>query len=202
MNIAIGIVGHMSRLHMAETLADTVHADYVSVDDGTLGCEGNHQKVWNHLAAKDTDWTVVLEDDAVPCNNFHEQLTQALAVAPTPIVSLYLGTSHPTHWQPAIQHTMNTTDAPWITSRHLLHAVAVCIHTNLLPFRYPHGYPIDQGITWWARRHKHQVSYTRPSLIDHADQQPVITRRRPTHTRRAWEHGTRTHWTPHTTPLQ
>jgi hypothetical protein len=44
---------------------ETVGAAYISIDNGTLGCEGNHRKVWQWLNDHaTTKWVVVLEDDA------------------------------------------------------------------------------------------------------------------------------------------
>ncbi|AGT12207.1 glycosyltransferase [Mycobacterium phage Jabbawokkie] len=194
MTYTIGIVGHISRLSMAETLANTVDADYLSIDDGTLGCEGNHRKVWNTLAQQHTDWAVVLEDDAVPCNNFRAQLTQALAVAPTPIVSLYLGRQRPYAYQHRIEATINTT-ANWLLAPRLLHAVAVAIHTNHIPDMLnslPPRTSIDRAISTWTDT----VAYTNPSLVDHSDNGTVA---HPPGTRQpgrvAWRFGTRDRWT-------
>lgn len=202
----IGIVGHIKRLPQVEALADLVDADYVSIDDGTLGAEGNHRKVWDHLATS-SEWSIVLEDDAIPCDNFRDQLHKALTVAPTPIVSLYLGTGHPIQWQPRIRQAItNAGDASWLTHHKLLHAVGVAIRTEHLPMRLnTNGIPIDTAIGNWATQHHHQVGYTLPSLVDHRDQPTVIPRRyngRPIlQPRMAWQHGTRTHWTTTTAPL-
>lgn len=210
----IGVVGHVSRLPMAQQLAGKVCAQYVSIDDGTLGCSGNHLKVWATLAERnpDAEWLCVLEDDAIPCTNFRHQLNQALAVAPTPIVSLYLGTGFPTQWQRFIRAAVakaDTDNATWIASTDLLHAVGYAIHTNLIPDMLTHTnatLPIDQAISAWARRNKHQVAYTWPSLVDHHDGQPAITHRhdgRPRNKpRKAWRHGTHEHWTANITQLR
>ncbi|AVJ50749.1 hypothetical protein SEA_OGOPOGO_110 [Mycobacterium phage Ogopogo] len=195
-SFAIGVVAHIKRLAMADQIANTVNADYISVDDGTLGCEGNHQKMWNTLAQQHTDWAVVLEDDAIPCPDFRAQLAQALAVAPTPIVSLYLGRQRPYAYQHRIEATINT-PACWILAPRLLHAVAVAIHTNQVPDMLnslPPRTSIDRAISTWAERHT--VAYTNPSLVDHADTESVAHppgRRRPG--RVAWRTGTRDTWT-------
>lgn len=213
MTYRIGVVAHIKRQAMAEHLADTIAADYISVDDGSLGAEKNHIHVWQwlHDNAGGADHLVVLEDDAIPCDDFRDQLDQALNVAPAPIVSLYCGTGHPTHWQPRIRQAVTEaerTDANWLTSTHLLHAVAVAIRTELVADMLngiPAGYPIDQGITRWARQHNHQIAYTQPSICDHRDDNPVITRRHNGRTtakpRRAWRHGTRHHWNHSTAGL-
>jgi GR25 family glycosyltransferase involved in LPS biosynthesis len=205
----IGIVAHTARLDQANALADTVNATYISVDDGTLGCNANHKKVWTHLAEQSTEWSIVLEDDAIPVDNFLDQATQALAAAPGPIVSFYLGKHHIPQLdieqdkQQAIARA-DAADAHWITGRHLFHAVAVAVRTDhTRPMlnhlnQLPDFFPIDEAICHWANNNFIDISYTWPSLIDHADL-PTLFRHhdklpRPPG-RVAYRTGTRDTWT-------
>lgn len=199
----IGIVAHTSRSTQAHQLMADVGATYMSIDNGTLGPNANHMRVWNWLAKHSADeWAVVLEDDAVPCDGFTTQLEQALAAAPSPIVSLYLGTGHPVHRQPAIARAIDQahhTDAAWITGTDVIHAVALAIHTDLVTDMVntvsTMTGDIDKAIAKWAKQQGHLVSHQHPSTIDHRDQPTVITGRTPrNHERRAWTHGTRQHW--------
>lgn len=211
----IAIVGHVSRAAMVEQLAGTVSADYVTMDDGTLGCEANHRKAWSWLAANNTSsWSTVLEDDAVPVDDFTTQLDQALTAAPTPIVSLYLGKLRPQNYQAKIlvaTQAANRTGAAWIITTDLLHAVGVCIRTQLIPSMLTHvaatKFPSDSAITDWAIIHEHEVAYTWPSLVDHADGPTTVTHTHyavgqvlhrddqpRTPGRIAWWHGTRPNW--------
>lgn len=204
---AIGIVAHTARLAQAETLAEQVHADYMSVDDGTLGAEANHRKVWSKLAGTGEPWVCVLEDDAVPVDNFRDQLTQALTAVRTPIVGLYLG--HPQHWT---NHTTlkrrltqagqraDKQDANFITTNELIHGVGICIRTNLVPsmLAYQSNRPIDYHIRNWARSNGHTISLCWPSILDHADGDTLINHPDGYQRgqRKAWRTGTREHWTP------
>ncbi|MCG7592401.1 glycosyltransferase family 2 protein [Mycobacterium sp. PSTR-4-N] len=209
-SVRIAIVAHEARRRAAVQLADDTRALGVSIDDGTLGCEGNHRRVWDwHTDAGPChDWAVTLEDDAQPAPGFRDQLAAALAVAPAPIVSLYLGTGYPPLWQPRIRKALDGVDVAtsWLTADSLLHAVAVAIRTDLLDtLELQPGYAPDYAITRWARRHGHPIAYTVPSLVDHADTEPVttvrydrLTRHKP---RKAWVHGTRAIWTAHTAAL-
>lgn len=202
----IGIVAHTSRVDQALALAETVGAQFISVDDGTLGCTANHYTVWQHLSMQHGEFSIVLEDDAIPIADFHVQLTQALMVAPAPIVSLYLGRLWPPNWQQRIQQALqpNTT---WIIGSALLHAVGVVIRTDLIPDMLTHRSPktaIDQRITAWARERGHQVAYTNPSLVDHADQPTLADHpdRQPRQPGRiAWNVGTRDNWDDTATEL-
>jgi hypothetical protein len=196
----VGVIAHHKRAEQAWQLAETVGASYVSVDDGSLGAEANHRRVWDRLANNHAgaEFCVALEDDAQPVDNFGDQLDKALAAAPCDVVSLYLGSGHPIHWQPRIQ-TALTADAHWLTCDHLFHAVAVAIRTELLPLRLDSRRPIDEAISRWCRTHRHSIAYTVPSLVDHADGPPLITHRADGTTRhrprRAWRLGTRDLWT-------
>lgn len=205
----IGIVAHTSRAQAAHQLMHNTHAAYMNIDNGTLGCTINHRKVWAWLAQHNPHpWSVVLEDDAQLCDDFTNQLQQALTTAPTPLVSLYLGTSHPRAQQPHIQHTLTTTDTHHITAPSTFHAVALAIHTGLLPDMLNHlahaTTAIDKSISTWASLHNPAIhtTYTNPSLIDHADGPTTTTHARPhSNPRKAWRHGTRTQWDTSTTPL-
>lgn len=151
----------------------------MSIDsNGLMGCEENHRTVLRHLTALPSTFSVVLEDDAVPVDGFRTQLDQALIMAPTPLVSLYLGRLRPPWAQPGIRTAIEQAgDADWIIGSHLLHAVGYAIRSELLPslLNYPPTpLPIDQHITRWAQSYGHQIAYCWPSLVDHADTPTVI----------------------------
>ena len=201
----IGIVAHVDRLAMAEKLADTVNPTVMCVDDGEAGCTGNHLRAWKSLKDRKLgydDWAVVLEDDAVPVKGFNRQVALALSAAPTKIVSFYLGTGNPIHWQNAIKHAVAAAES-WIVSEHLIHCVGYAIRSELISDMIKavddgKELCIDERITAWARQNRHLVGYTCPSLVDHADGPSVIgahpdgnSRNVPRH---AWKTGTREHW--------
>ena len=199
----IGIVAHTVRAADAKALQRQVQAEFISIDNGLMGCDANHEAVQRHLAALPSTWAVILEDDAVPVEGFREQLEEALLMAPTPIVSLYYGRKRPPHWQRRMESALTQaqqSDANWIIGTHLLHAVGYAIRTELLPSLLNHcsALPVDQHISQWAKRFGHLVSYSVPSLIDHADGPTIVDHpdgqpRRPGRT--AWLTGTRQHWT-------
>lgn len=197
----IGVVAHTARQTQARNLARTVSAAVLSIDDGALGCDANHSRVWRallDLARSDQQWLVVLEDDAQPIPDFTRQLAHAFHWAPTPIVSFYLGTSRPPQHQPAIRraiHNAARVGAAWITSPHLYHAVAAAIKAVDVAHMLPRlsADPIDEAITHWAMRTRRCVSYTWPSIVDHTDQPTLVKHRdrQPrTKPRHAWSCGT------------
>lgn len=202
MDYSVGIVGHTTRSRHAEALARSV-GGFVAVDNGTLGCDRNHLSVLERLEHTPSTWAVVLEDDAAITPDFKAQLRQALPLAPSGLVSLYLGRQRPPQYQASIAAAVeeaDAQDASWIISSRLFHAVGYAIKTSLLPslLDFASHLPIDEHISAWAQLHGHVASYAWPSLVDHADMPTIVAHRdgepRPPG-RVAWRTGSRETWT-------
>lgn len=201
--ISWAVVAHKSRLPAALDLATTLDAT-VSVDDGSLGAAENHLRSWQATQTPDAEWCAVVEDDAVPVPDVTTQALQALAVAPEPVVSMYLGRGRPVLFQDRISRTLATMgdrDPHWLTATHVLHAVAVAIHADLvgdwLDWAQDKTRPIDERLTAWCIARGHRVAYAWPSLFDHQDGPSLIPadkRYRPERARTAWRTGTRDAW--------
>lgn len=197
--ISIGVVADKRRPDMGAWLARWVGADHLSIDDGSLGCTGNHAQVWRTHAQSPSDWNVVLEDDAMPVEGFREQLASALVAAPAQIVSLYLGRGYVEDNRIGpLQTRADLLGVNWIVAQgRILHAVALAVRGDLLESlvdNLPRGnHPIDRSLSLWARREGHRVAYSNPSLVDHADGESLVTRYRRAE-RRAWRTGTRDVW--------
>lgn len=217
MTIVFGVVAHTARQETAARLALSLpHSPsppLVCVDDGTLGPVANHRRVWSSLGRVGTGWVCVLEDDAQPIDGFAEQLHAALAAAPSPVVSLYLGTSRPPGVQAQVRRALGHAErvgACWVTAPRMLHAVGICLRTTLIPDMLSATGPLHPRIAaderWdrWLRRRGLAVAYAVPSLVDHADTPTLVTHpdRQPrTQPRRAWRTGGRTQWTGAAVPL-
>lgn len=206
MNISYAVVGHHSRQPQAEALAKQL-GGIVALDDGSYGEQVNHDRAWVAATTTDSDWSVVLEDDAQPIDSFRHQIHSVLAAAPTPIASLYLGTSRPPQYQRRIKRAL-AQDTHWIIADELLHHVAVAIRTELVGKMLQSvecdPLPADYRIGRWAREAGHQISYSNPSLVEHADWPTVITHQdgQPrTQPRKAWNVGSRDVWSTTTTHL-
>lgn len=184
---AAGIVAHISRAEQAKRLARRVRAKVVSVDDGTMGGNVNHRVTLERLYAETKDdpptYLLVLEDDAVPVRAPLKHFDLALRSAPESIVSFYLGTNFPRYWQPGVERAIHDADScgvPWIVGDHLLHAVGYAVYRHCVPelvdyLKTVTSLPIDEAITEWARPLHRPVAYTHPSLVDHLDDEPVIS---------------------------
>lgn len=201
--ISFAVVAHPART--IDALAKALPGDTVFCsDDFGIGADANHLRAWSATCGKNSIWAAVLEDDALPVSGFLGQAKKALAAAPEPVVSLYLGTSRPRRWQeriPAALAKADRTNAHWLTAPHAIHAVAVAVHADLredwLDYAYDNQLPIDERISAWCVARGHRVAYTVPSLCDHADGPTLIQHRddKPRDApRKAWRIGTREYW--------
>ena len=182
MIVPVVIVAHEKRKIMATRLQAATGAEAIIWDNYSQGCEANHHKAWEYLRdAASEPWVVFLEDDAVPVDFFREQLAQVLAVATTPIVSLYLGRGRPDQWQLPISSVIGH-EACFIRSDTLLSTVGYAVQTpllrdmchNVLRISYLREMELPEAITRWAKDRGYKVSYSRPSLVDHLDVEPII----------------------------
>lgn len=213
---SVGVVAHRKRRERAERLAEVTNATIVAIDEGGVGAGFNHEVCYRWLAQEGSSWSVILEDDACPVIGFTEQLTAVLSCAPSPLVSLYLGRSRPPHAQIPIARVI-AADHHYLMCDELLHHVAVAVRTELIGGILDHlaasaayqagQLPIDEAVGQAARERGHPISYSQPSLVDHA-QIPTLIEHHPSghhadrgkrplnprHPRRAWTFGTRPHW--------
>lgn len=219
---SIGIVAHYSRHDRAQNLSDAVGAEVITVDNGGVGAGANHELCYEWLAETNAPWSIVLEDDAVPCKGFRDQLHSVLRASPTPLLSLFLGRARPPHWQPSIARVI-TGDHHFLLGSELLHHVGVAVRTDLIGellgfIRADRDYrkgrlPIDEAIGRYARSTNTPVGYCHPSIVDHENRLPtVITHHLSQHkadtgqrgtaeVRTAWAFGVRRSWQPLTAAI-
>lgn len=200
MKVSYAVCGHQGRRDAARSLADSLDA-WLALDNGTYGELGNHDRAWRYGALFDSDWTVVLEDDALPVPNFDQHVQAALGTLPAEpcAVSLYVGTSRPPQWQGRIERAIvesDATGAGWIKGPGPLWGVAVALPTALVPemlFEVQSiRAPYDERLGTWLRMHDLACLYPSYSLVDHADW-PTLIRHQDgqprVEPRRAWRIG-------------
>lgn len=218
MTTPIVIVNHIDRIDSVWDLVRRVSPVLsIQVDQHSIGCAANHLLAYRRLLKwsqdyPDEPWVCVLEDDAIPCIDFRDQLEQALAVAPTPLVSLYLGRGRPPMWQKAVSSVIMPWDSDpnFLTTHNMLHTVGVAVHTDVLSDlvgfmeRVLEDSPdmeSDCVLSHFSGLYQKPVAYTRPSLVDHADTPSVIPasarmdKQERTEKRVAWIHDRRESWT-------
>lgn len=158
------------------------------------------------------DWYVALEDDAMPIDGCRDQLEMALAACPAGICGLYVG--GPPIYPPSRRSSVcdvlkraDEADAHFILAPVLLHAVGYAIRADLVPdiianVSGPHW---DAALSEWTERNGVDVAHCHPSLVDHADGEPVITERVGSSARgrrKAHRVGTRKTWTSRSVELR
>ncbi|OBY33472.1 hypothetical protein ACT18_00545 [Mycolicibacter kumamotonensis] len=213
----VAVIAHPRRKDRANRLAEALRADAVCWDNNLKGAEFNHAQAWNYLKDSSADYALIVEDDMVPTEDFIDQARHALAHLPktASIASFYLGRMRPPHWQPSIARaltTLPTADTCWLIGKPLLSATAYAMrpeHLGLLAqvrtFRGDTR-PVDERISAWMHRFKLKAAYSVPSIIEHADIEPVIAKRTDDDPRlpgrTAWRVGTRTDWNRRSHPLK
>lgn len=192
----------------AHELGRRVGANVVSVDDGTLGCAGNHLVVLSALrtiAADRNSWVIVLEDDAVPVENFRHVAARALRSAMSPVIGFYLGTGNHPVVQANVSRAVESDDA-WISADYLLNGVAYAVRSwyvweliEAISDRDEEELPLR--ITRWLQANGLFAHYTNPSLVDHADIPSIISPNHILPARHAWTVGVRTDYDTAATEL-
>lgn len=179
------VVAHHARRAQAEALATSLDA-HLCMDDESHGATWNHRRALE-WALQQRERVVVLEDDALPVPGFAERAAAVLERWPDDLVSLYLGTGRPQRFQAEIGERLQV-NPDHIRLPSLIHAVCYSIPPSGLqrviglPLTHQTDFAIGDN---WGR----SVVYCVPSLVEHADGDPVErhvdgeARREP---RRAW----------------
>lgn len=194
------VVGHYSRRHQAEQLAESLNA-YLLIDEGWHGANWNHRRAIEWASQQDCR-VVILEDDAVLVNGFTEKVTAWLRRFPDDLLSFYLGTGRPPQYQLEIATKLIDADrrqTDYITINRLVHGVCYSVPLHKLQqviSRWNHRSPADYAV---GDACGGSVIYPCYSLVDHQDSGAV--ERHPdnsprTERRKAWRldlkehHGT------------
>jgi hypothetical protein len=183
-DIPIAVVAHPRRAKMAHELATAVGAEVICWDGSKVGATRNHLNAWSWLAGTGAEWGVVLEDDVVPCPDFHRNLTEAIVACPTSILSLYLGRGRPPQYQQRVSRAI-TQDVSFLTAPFLMSCQGYAMRTELFAqHRSVYFYatrgrkPIDEAISRWATYHRaregDKFAYCRFSIVDHRDGPTLI----------------------------
>lgn len=193
-------MAHPSRGQMAGRLAEEVDADRIIVDWGQEGELSTGIKTWDTLADLDTDWSIVLQDDALPVLDFRKHAALALSRAPQTAVSFYVGTCRPRQRQvrEAIDEA-DRLDAPWLQADRMLWGPGIAMPTSAIPALVEYWAngrdpAYDQRIGFFWQRQGIPINYTWPSLVDHADGGSLVQKRDVPCPRVAHRIGTRESW--------
>jgi hypothetical protein len=163
---------------------------------------GKADRVWRtargawDLADPAADWHVLIQDDALACQDLLAGLELALEhVPPDAVVSGYLGTGRtvPIRWE-ALARAAESAGASWVRTQKLMWGVCVVLPVRLIPEMIERadrraGIPDDMRVAGWAERTGREVWYTWPSLVDHRRVSSLTKHRAHDRVARRWYPG-------------
>lgn len=168
--VSISIMGHPSRLDWVGILLRELGKDTpVSMDDGH-GLVENCAKAWE-LHDPTADYHLVLQDDAILCDDFVAEVRRVLGDLHMPSVVSLFHSSQPPYGQNAKAAADKGATFLW---GDVLPGPAICIPTawiaDMLAFyrRHPHRQD-DTRITRWLAEKDRKAYFPLPSLVDHRD---------------------------------
>lgn len=181
MRVHVAVVGHVDRVDRATSLAQALGAS-LHLDDGRLGCWGNHTSALAYGAETGATHVITIEDDALPIDDFLVLAHQAIALRPNDPIGLYVGRQRPrglrVAWATAKADELG---ASWLSCNELLWGVATAFPAADIPGLLAHDGAsdrlYDQRVGSYYRSLDRPVYYTWPSLVDHEDGPSVISER-------------------------
>jgi hypothetical protein len=161
------------------------------MDECGNGANWNHCRALVWAAGQDCR-VVVLEDDALPVNDFSTLVCEWLSRFPDSLISFYLGTGRPPQYQMQIAERLIVADknrTDYLTLPRLIHGVCYSVppqHIARVLARWNTTKAADYAI---GDAFGCKIVYPCYSLVDHADGEPVETHHDGmprTERRRAW----------------
>ncbi len=175
MNISLSIMAHPSRKLQAEALYKKLKKFDFSKVSVTWDQINNEWDTGKRalLDNAGSEWHVVLQDDAIICDDFYSEVVNAINNVPeTSLISLYTGTVRP--FRTRVQNAVKkATGVAWLRSYSLYWGVGIVIPTfhvePMLEFVEGMIEPYDYRIGMFYRANILPVFYTNPSLVNHDD---------------------------------
>lgn len=143
---------------------------YISYDINHKGIWWNSRNCWSHYSSEATHH-LVIQDDALPCNNFIEHVQEILSINNDNIICFYLGNA----WTSKI-NTLLKNNRHWLVRDCGVASVALIIPTKWIPdmlvfgeryFSKSETMNEDNRIACWQYIRKHPTWYPIPELVDH-----------------------------------
>lgn len=189
MNITACVMAHPKRAEAAEALAlQLKNYPFMDVSISFDGAEASsHQEEWDNgkrallKGANRGDWHIVVQDDAILCPDFYNNLVGAINAVPSKsIISLYTGTARPLGKR--VKTAVDKAEhCSWLQFWMLLWGVGIAIPSDhiepMVEFVSAPPYDsaqYDNRIGYFYNRNRLPVWYTMPSLVDHDDEVPSL----------------------------
>jgi hypothetical protein len=136
-------------------------------------------RAWRTVAARQADWSMVIQDDTLVCCDLIAAMEAALTHVPEQvIVSPFVGMNQPRGYEQQIAAAVeqaNEQGASWIMTGALMWGVAICVPTATIPEMVAWGDRMnrwrsyDKRVGQFYKRRHYRTWYTWPSLVDHRD---------------------------------
>jgi len=183
MKISVAVMAHPSRAEEAERLYRKLfRQNFYEVglvfDDGNGEWETGKRSLLCHT---DSDWHIVIQDDAIISDNFYDNALQAIVNVPEPtLLSFYTGTVRP--YRSKVSRAVNKAraeQASYLSFNTLCWGVAFAIPTKdietILDFVSSSRLLYDARIGSYYQKTWQNVYYTNPSIVDHNWELPSLT---------------------------
>lgn len=191
MKISASIMAHPDRAPMVEVLTSRLDGEVPVFWDPHGPPSGKGDRVWSvareawSMHDPESDFHILLQDDAIPCLDFLAGMAQALEHVPDyACVCPYLGKGRnvPSRWR-TMADSADEKQASWVRSYVLMWGVSIVAPTRFIPdmikwCNRKSGMPDDMRVGRWFQRQKIDTWYTWPSLIDHSAQGESLTKHR------------------------
>jgi hypothetical protein len=180
MSLGVQIMAHPARVSLAEDLAERLGLDGGGITWDQINDPWHTGgRAWRSLAARGTDWSMVIQDDVLPCRDLIPALTAALEHVPGQvIVSPFVGRNQPRGYVRQIAEAVELArvrNASWIMTGALMWGVAICVPTaTVAPMvtwceQMNQWRSYDKRVGQYYKRQHYRTWYTWPSLVDHRD---------------------------------
>jgi hypothetical protein len=178
--LSVAVMAHPSRAPLVRDLVQSIDADRVDVAWDEKNQEWHTGR--RALLAYDpsAEWHVVLQDDALVCQDLIAGLTCALTVVPrNAALGLYLGRTRPLRSRIGKTVAAATDETGWIVLTQLLWGVGVVLPTAFIDEIVwrgdrTHVLEYDRRLSTVFRRMSMPVWYPWPSLVDHRDEPSLL----------------------------
>lgn len=184
-DVSFSIMAHPARFEWAAALATALDDAPISMAHGReRDPVGNGLRAWRLAERLESEWHVVVQDDAVLCTDFRARLDEVIEFAPQPCaISLYYQ-RRLTPWRTAVAGLRNGG-----LIRPLNNGVAVALPSAWVPdmlrhydFEAPEPF-YDMRLRGWLLSLGLPTWYPLPSLVDHQGETSLVGNRG---ARRAW----------------
>lgn len=170
--VSVTIMAHPKRRHFVDALAEHLPGAEIAWDKENDRWETGRRALLAH--DRQAEYHIVVQDDAVLCNDFISGAAEALGHVRGRPVSFYTGAVRPhrQHVAPAVAKARSM-GVPWIAMRGPIWGVAIAVPVNhiepLVEYcdrlrdtpnydKRIEGYYLHRGVECW---------YSQPSLVDH-----------------------------------